>query len=1024
MKRGNELGLSIIRQKEEHLMKNKLTEASDHSSEINLGDRLQELEVHEDSLLKDNKASQLVALKYSELFEFAPIGYLILTYDGKILEINAFGSRMLGGESSALVSKDFNLFISSDSRTQFKLFIDNILNCGAISTVEVALTIAENLSVYVLLSGIIREPEGPCLITMIDITDRRKAEEQLRIREQNYRTIFNSTTEAVFIHDEKNGALVDVNDAMIRMYGYPSKEEVLKVSLTDLSANIDPYNEEAARIFIQKAIKDGPQSFEWVARKKDGSTFWIGMTLKRTDIGGEGRILAVGRDITKRKHAEEALRESESIVNRKLQNLLNPEGDIGALNLNDIVDNKALQDLMDDFYKLTNIGGAVLDIAGNYLVAFGNQDICTKFHRVQSESRENCIESDTILAGGVKVGEFKAYRCKNNLWDMVTPIMVGDQHLGNLYLGQFFYEDELLDYELFRSQSRKFKYNESEYMSALDRVPRCTREKVNAAMAFCSKLSILISSLNYGKIKLSRALSQKDMVLNKLEVSEQKFRKLFVEAPLGVGLINSLTGEFYDVNPMFAKIADRTIEEMSCINWMSITHPDDIQEDVDNMTLFNSRKIDGFKMKKRYIHPDGSIVWIKMTITRIEFGENSYPTHLCMIEDITESKKAEQKLRESEEKLSTLFSAMTEMVVIYELVYDDDGEVVDYRIIDCNHAFIKITGTTKADLVGKLATEAYQREEPLFLTEFSSVGTRTTSREFTTYIAFLDKHLMFSIVSLQQNYFAAIITDITTMQQMQEVLVAKNKELENFLYITSHDLRSPLVNIQGFSHRLQKQSDLLKRIITESTLEPEQKSEIEVIVNEGLPKSLKFIMTNIEKMDSLINGLLQISRTGRITLSISKLNMKQLFESIIFAHNFQLSELGAKVILGDLPDCYGDENQLNQLFSNVIDNAIKYRDPDRQLVLEILASINYDKVIYSIRDSGIGISPRHLGKIWDVFFRVNSRDPMAGEGLGLSLAKRIADNHKGRIWAESEEGVGSVFFVELQKKKFQNINSI
>jgi len=283
---------------------------------------------------------------------------------------------------------------------------------------------------------------------------------------------------------------------------------------------------------------------------------------------------------------------------------------------------------------------------------------------------------------------------------------------------------------------------------------------------------------------------------------------------------------------------------------------------------------------------------------------------------------------------------------------------------------------------------------------------------------------MISAVSLRKNHFATIITDITNLQQMQEVLVAKNKELENFLYITSHDLRSPLVNIQGFSHRLQKQAEIIKTMLLECTYDSESKAGIETIINEGIPKSLKFILSNIEKMDTLINGLLQISRTGRIVLFICKLNMRKLFDSVIIAHNFQLSELGAKVVLGDLPDCYGDESQLNQLFSNIIDNAIKYHDPKRQLVLEISASVHYDKVTYRIKDSGIGISPRHLGKIWDVFFRVDSRDPNAGEGLGLSLAKRIVDNHQGRIWAESEEGVGTVFYVELQKKKFQNINSL
>ena len=171
-------------------------------------------------------------------------------------------------------------------------------------------------------------------------------------------------------------------------------------------------------------------------------------------------------------------------------------------------------------------------------------------------------------------------------------------------------------------------------------------------------------------------------------------------------------------------------------------------------------------------------------------------------------------------------------------------------------------------------------------------------------------------------------------------------------------------------------------------------------------------------MDTLINGLLQISRTGRIKMTIRKIDMNKLFNNIIAAHNFQITELGVKVVIGNLDDCYGDENQLNQLFSNIIGNALKYSDKNRQSELKIASQTHYSKVIYSIKDSGIGIAPRHIEKIWDVFYRVDSSSPEAGEGLGLSIAKRIADKHKGKIWVESEEGKGSTFYVELQKNDF------
>ena len=127
---------------------------------------------------------------------------------------------------------------------------------------------------------------------------------------------------------------------------------------------------------------------------------------------------------------------------------------------------------------------------------------------------------------------------------------------------------------------------------------------------------------------------------------ERRFRTMFEDAPLGIALIDSITGRIYEVNPMFAKIAGRSIEEMAKIDWISITHPDDIQEDLDNMALLIKGKFNGFQMEKRYIRPDGSWVWIHMTISHLIEEENMPLRHLCMIEDITERKLLENKLNE------------------------------------------------------------------------------------------------------------------------------------------------------------------------------------------------------------------------------------------------------------------------------------------------------------------------------------------------------------------------------------------
>jgi len=172
-----------------------------------------------------------------------------------------------------------------------------------------------------------------------------------------------------------------------------------------------------------------------------------------------------------------------------------------------------------------------------------------------------------------------------------------------------------------------------------------------------------------------------------VRTSQARFNTIFNQAPLGIALIDSLTGQIYEVNPRFAEIAGRTIEEMATIDWMSITHPDDVQEDLDNMALLNAGKISGFRMDKRYLRPDGSFVWINMTIAPLRVEQNISPRHLCMIDDITERKQAEAELRVA----ATIFESNEGMLIT-------DAQKV---ILQVNHAFTKITGYAAEEAIGQ-----------------------------------------------------------------------------------------------------------------------------------------------------------------------------------------------------------------------------------------------------------------------------------------------------------------------------------
>jgi len=321
----------------------------------------------------------------------------------------------------------------------------------------------------------------------------------------------------------------------------------------------------------------------------------------------------------------------------------------------------------------------------------------------------------------------------------------------------------------------------------------------------------------------------------------------------------------------------------------SFQHPEDKTYISNQIELMLKQKKSRL-FEYRIITPAGELKWVEGT-NQLLFDEKGEIREIVgTVQDLTDKKKVEEALKESEEKLNALFSSLTEMVVMHELVLNDSGEAIDYRIIDCNKVFTEFTGIPKEDAVGKLASEVYQADPPPYLEDYAKVGLSGDAHEFTSFHPSLNKHLMISAVSPQIGKFATITTDITPMMQIQEMIVAKNKEMESYLYVASHDLRTPLVNIQGFSQRFEKQADLIKKLMADEKLKPEILHQLANITDENIPKILHFINSNIEKMDILINGLLQLSRTGRVEMTIQKIDMNRMFKKILQRLDYQIKE--------------------------------------------------------------------------------------------------------------------------------------
>jgi signal transduction histidine kinase len=270
------------------------------------------------------------------------------------------------------------------------------------------------------------------------------------------------------------------------------------------------------------------------------------------------------------------------------------------------------------------------------------------------------------------------------------------------------------------------------------------------------------------------------------------------------------------------------------------------------------------------------------------------------------------------------------------------------------------------------------------------------------------------------NYLIASLEDITERMKAEEEkeclmdsLAEKTKEMENFTSIIRHDLGNPLLSVDAFATMLDEYCGQLDQILENNSVSQELRDQMSSIVKSDIPEAVSFIQTGAADMQKLLKGLKQVADVGRRTLQIEPQDMNEIIRQIVGKLNFQINDCGASIAVEPLSACLGDAIQLNQVFSNLLTNALKYLDPNRKGSIHVSSRVEQGMSIYCIEDNGIGISPANKEKVFEIFHRVDPEGHVSGEGLGLTIVGHIIEQHKGRIWLESELGKGSKFFVSL-----------
>ncbi|MDD3146149.1 MAG: PAS domain S-box protein [Candidatus Riflebacteria bacterium] len=370
-----------------------------------------------------------------------------------------------------------------------------------------------------------------------------------------------------------------------------------------------------------------------------------------------------------------------------------------------------------------------------------------------------------------------------------------------------------------------------------------------------------------------------------------------------------------------------------------------------------------------------------------------------------ERRQAEKSLRESEARLSKILAIVPDMVSVHDrqmnIVYSNwngFGAVAENMRKTGSKCFKAYRGCDDV-CEGCLAKSVFESGKPCISESQLADGRWIELRVLPIIDGDGDCDL-----------FVEWVRDITSRKQTEQVIAAKNKELEQLLYVASHDLRSPLVNVDGYSREISFALDELQNALSEESVAGND-VHLETILSD-INESLAHIRKSARQMDALLKGLLKLSRLGRAALNIGVIDMNRLVNEIVAANDFEAGKTGVDLQIESLPPCIGDCVQVTQVFSNLIGNAIKYLDSGRKGMIRVSGRVRDGKSIYCVEDNGIGIAPQHKDKIFELFHRLEPAKT-EGEGLGLTIVRQVLEMLNGEISLDSTPGVGSCFRVTL-----------
>jgi PAS domain S-box-containing protein len=1009
------------------------------------------------------------SLKESEenfriIFETAPNLIFILNKEKKIVICNDRIRQYLGYDYNEVLGRSFLEFIHPDNHEDAMETFKEIYSKGFIYNKECRLICKDGSAIYINVNSSIYKTDdikGIYTICIIDnITERKQSEEALRESESSLRyaqVISKMGSWEWDIVTQKN----NWSDNYFAIYGFKPFE--IEPGLEFFKKRIHPedihfFDETYAEIMNKKKSS----SFDLRITQPDGTFKWIqNNVLPIIENDKIVKLKGIIIDITERKHAEIALRESEKkfysvfhqspvgsaivgmdkrfimcnsalckflgyseneLTGKTIEYITFPEDvNLGMPQMKQMI-NREIETFTIEKRYLTKDGKIVWGL-NSYCLIFDADQKPIYFLPViqditQSKQMETQLrEKEYVLSQSQRLGHIGSWG-----WDLKGPNIWTDE-MYNVYgvtPETFIPTFESLINLIHPDDRQAMQQWFESCMAGKSPVALEFRTILpDGSIRFISGHGDLLSDNDGKPIFMggtAQDITEKKISENSLRDSEEKFRKAFELSNVGK-ILTAPDGIIININEEFCKMLQFSRNELLQIHFNKIIHTEDI-EMYNNCTrcLLNG-ETSSCRLDIRYIKKDGSTLWTDVSLILIRSTDDKPVHFMTHVIDITERRQMIEEIKFKNAILTT----QQEVSIDAIFAVDEKGKIFSYnkRFINLMDIHKDIIDSHSDDLAIKSVLNKFSNPEQILkkVNYLFEQHNATGFEEINMKDGRILERYSAPMIGNEGKYYGRIwfFRDISERKKAEEEikklnetleqrviertsrLEALNKELEAFSYSVSHDLRAPLRAIDGFSKFLSEDYG--------TKLDDEGK------------RLLNVIRANTRRMDQLIADMLSLSKITRSEFNYSIIDMNTLANSIYNEVTTDVIRLEFEFKVLSLPDAFGDANLIRQVWVNLLTNAVKYTMKSDVKKIEVGFMVENCENVYYVRDTGAGFNPEYTHKLFGVFQRLHKTEEFEGTGIGLAIVQRIIIRHGGKVRAEGKVNEGATFYFSLPVKE-------